>query len=121
MPFDKSENGVGSGKDIVFNNDTINITDLTGGSLAAGQYTLFTDSAAGDYAGLTLNGSNVITAGLTLAPTFTNIYVGSQLQEVGNNIVLNVVPEPGSVASLLGGLGVLIGIRRKRERWMGAM
>ncbi|HET6409752.1 MAG TPA: PEP-CTERM sorting domain-containing protein, partial [Chthoniobacteraceae bacterium] len=34
----------------------------------------------------------------------------------GGNDVAILIPEPGSVASLIGGLGVLLGLRRSRRR-----
>src|SRR5262249_12985825 len=50
---------------VAFNNNVINFTDLSG-SLGQGDYTLFTSSAAGAYSNLTVDGSNVITAGLSI-------------------------------------------------------
>jgi len=34
----------------------------------------------------------------------------------GNNLVLTVIPEPGSLSALLGGFGVLLGLQRFRRR-----
>ncbi len=40
----------------------------------------------------------------------TNAFTG------GNDLVLSVIPEPGSLTSLVGGLGMLLGLRRLRRR-----
>ncbi len=40
---------------------------------------------------------------------------------VGSSVVLTVIPEPATVASLLSGLGMLAGLRRFRRRETGAM
>jgi len=100
--------------DAVFNNNVINFTDTTAGSLSSGQYPLFSSDAAGAYSGLTLFGS-LITGGLSIG-TGLGAY-SSDLEVSGNNIVLNIapVPEP-SVVALLGagivGLGLMIRHRR---------
>jgi hypothetical protein len=57
-------NGVAN--DILFSNNTINFTDLSNGSLSNGLYTLFGADTAGAYSGLTVDGSNYITAGLVI-------------------------------------------------------
>jgi hypothetical protein len=35
----------------------------------------------------------------------------------GNDVTLLAVPEPGAVVSLIGGIGVLLGLRRYRKSW----
>jgi len=106
--------------DVFFGNDTINFDDLTNGSLSDGQYVLFTADAAnafdeGEYSALRTNGSGYVTAGLSLGTGLTD-YPGSNLQLVGNNIVLNVVPEPGTWGLLAGGIGILGLWQRARQR-----
>src|SRR5581483_12528451 len=75
----------GAAGDIAFNNNTINFSDLSGGTLASGAYTLFSADVAGAYSGLTTDGSGNITSGLSIG-TGLSAYPGSSLQEVGNNI-----------------------------------
>ncbi len=108
-------NGLDGGKDIAFNNDSVNFTDLTHGLLSPGQYLLIGDSASTGYTGLALDSNNNITSGLTIAPGFLTTYGGSTLQEINGNIVLNLVPEPTAAVSLLGGAGILLGLRRRRR------
>jgi hypothetical protein len=86
----------GAANDIVFNGNTVNFNDLSGGSLSSGSYPIITSDVAGAYTGLTVDGSNNITSGLTIGSGLS-AYPTALLQEVGNNIVLTI---PG--AALLG-------------------
>ena len=85
----------GAASDISFAGATINFTDLTGGSLATGAYTLFSSDVPNAYSGLVLSGST-ITGGLTIGSGL-GAY-STSLELVGNNIVLNLkpVPEPAT-------------------------
>lgn len=108
----------GSANDILFTNTVIDFTDLSAGSLATGQYLLFTADIAGAYQGLTVDGSNTITAGLSIGSGL-GAYAGSSLELVGNNIYLNVVPEPAQAILIAAGLGFLLlfhGSPRRRSR-----
>ena len=111
-----------------FNNTTINFTDVTGGSLATGDYLLFEGDAnvnsSTGYVGLTLGGGftgasvsgTAITGGLVIGSGLGG-YSSSQLFLVGNDIYLNVsaVPEPSTCAALAGfGMLALAATRRRR-------
>lgn len=104
----------GLGNDIAFSGNTINFSDLSAGTLAFGRYTLFTADVSGAYAGLVTDSNGFITSGLAIG-TGLQAYPGSTLQVSGNDIVLNVIPEPGSVANLLVGLGAVLGMYRRRK------
>lgn len=102
--------------DVFFNNNVINFTDLTAGSLSTGQYLLFqSDLASGNtYSGLTEDGSGYITAGLSAAGLSG---YSTSLQQVGQDIFLNIapVPEPAPLAIVtLGGLLLGLVMRRKQ-------
>ena len=95
----------GATNDIVFGgSNAINFSDLTAGSLAHGAYTLFTADVAGAYSGF---GNLSIGTGL-------GAYTGSTLQVVGNNIMLNVVPEPATWGLLAFSLTTVMVLRRRR-------
>jgi autotransporter-associated beta strand protein len=105
----------GAAGDVVFNNNVINFNDLSAGALTLGDYTLFSSDTANTYSGLTLSGSD-ITGGLTIGSGL-GAYT-ADLEESGNNIVLDItaspVPEPTTVALIgLGGLAALVIRRRK--------
>ena len=90
----------GAAGDLVFNNTTVNFNDLSGGSLTAGAYTLITADVPGAYAGLTLDGNNYVTSGLTIGNGL-NAYFGAKLQVVGNNLVLQIVNTPNATGTQL--------------------
>lgn len=101
--------------DVTFLSNVINFSDLSGGALANGQYLLFDGNAATAYGGLTVDGGGYITAGLSIGSGLS-AYAGSTLQVIGNDIVLNVVPEPGTAGLVgLGLFGVMGWVRRARR------
>lgn len=79
----------GAAGDIVFNNTIVNFGDTASGALPPGPYVLFTSDAANAYSGLVTNSSGIITAGLSIGSGLA-AYQGSNLQRVGNDIVLNL-------------------------------
>jgi fibronectin-binding autotransporter adhesin len=103
----------GATGDFAFNGNAIDFSDLSGGSLEHGAYILFTATAADNFGGaFATDGNGYITAGLSIG-TGLEAYAGSTLQLVGNNIVLNVVPEPSSVALLTAAGTVILAARRR--------
>jgi uncharacterized protein with beta-barrel porin domain len=69
------------------------------------------DLVTGTFAGLP-EGAPVFLNGTTGFITYTGNFDGGLL---GNDVLI-VVPEPGAVVSLLGGLGTLVGLQRFRRR-----
>ncbi len=102
----------------------INFTDLTTGSLAAGDYLLFSGDADTDYSGLTLGGAfsgasfsgSLIDSGLSIG-TGLEAYSGLTLFQSGSSIFLNVaaIPEPSTFAALLGAGMLGAGLCRRRR------
>lgn len=119
----------GAASDIVFNNNVLNFNVLAGAQ--DGDYTLFTANVPDAYSGLTLDGSNTITAGLAIG---TGLDAGSLLKVVGNNIVLSAmltappasgslvlgtstaIPEPTSLFLALMGAMAMASRRRNWQR-----
>jgi autotransporter-associated beta strand protein len=107
--------GAGVG-DFTFNNNNINFL----GTGAIGTYKLFDTSSgnANTWNGLTVNGSNQITSGLTysnLTSGYTAVFHMGGGSYGGDNgdIYVQVIPEPD--AAILIGLGVLIFVFRHRR------
>ncbi len=103
-----------SAGDVIFNNNMINFM----GTGAVGSYKIFDTSLnSTTWTGLTVNGSGQITGGLT----YTNLTGGySAILYMGGgsyggtsgDIYVQVIPEPK--VALLGGLGALLLLRRRR-------
>jgi hypothetical protein len=74
-------------------------------SVAQGNYLLFVAGSITDYANLTTGPGGIVTAGLSLAAPVA--YPTSDLFVQGGDIYVHVVPEPGTWALLLMGLGML--------------
>ena len=79
----------GAANDILFSNNVVAFTDISFGALSNGQFRLFSADAANAYSGLTLDGSNYITAGLTIGSGLSS-YPGARLRVVNNDIVLEL-------------------------------
>ncbi len=106
----------GTAGDFSFGGNVIDFTDLSSGSLDHGAYTLFTASAADNYGGaFATDGSGFVTAGLSIG-TGLEAYAGSTLQLVGNDIVLNIIPEPSSWALFITVGAFTLVIRRRHSR-----
>jgi hypothetical protein len=111
---------------ITFSNSTLTL-NMTGGQIVAADtaYVLITDANGFANSGLTIGNNGIITGGLSLAMnsffgTETNgissgFYNGSYLFVNGDSIEVEVVPEPGTWALMLGGLGVLFFWQRRRK------
>jgi hypothetical protein len=104
---------------VVFNTGALTIGS---GVLGFGDFAFTTlpGFTAGEYK--LFDGNSPILGSLDSNPANLTGSVGSgfsgtlQLSDGGNDLVLVVVPEPGTVAALLGGVGCLVGFRRIRRR-----
>jgi hypothetical protein len=118
-----------------FSSTTLTLNQIGSGIITPGtSYTLITDTAGFNSAsdGLTTttlpNGQMMITSGLSIAGStyfgastggYTGgFYSGSYLyiDSTGDDIDVEVVPEPGTWALMLGGLAMLFVIQRRRNK-----
>jgi hypothetical protein len=97
---------------VQFNNNLVQLNDLTNGNLAPGDYLLFLGVNA-SYSGLTVAANGEILSGLSLTGSTAEFYGGSELFLQNGVIYADVVPEPSPWAPLLGGLGVLTFFNRR--------
>jgi fibronectin-binding autotransporter adhesin len=113
---------------ITFSNTTLTL-NMTGGQVVAPDtaYVLITDANGFAGSGITTDANGVITGGLSIAANSffgsesngfsSGFYSGSYLfiGDGGTEIEVEVVPEPGTWALMLGGLGVLFFWQRRRK------
>lgn len=77
-----------------------------------GDITLLGDNARFFYNGMRLDEGTLFTA---TSGAFTQTFSISYIGGTGNDVVLSAVPEPGTIATLLGGLAVLAARRPRRS------
>ncbi len=104
---------------------TVTINDLVGANLQLNEDYVLINGDNTTYTGLTYGATTsfgtLITGGLTLlAPNtpgnfYSDWYNSSQLYLVGDNIDVEVVPEPGTWAMMLGGLATLLFWQRRHR------
>ena len=104
----------GMAKSILFSNNAIAFTDLSFGGLVGGSYTLFAAGSANEYSGLSLDGSNYITSGLTIGSGLAS-YPAAKLRLVNNNIVLQIatnapLPDPTFPLAITNSIGVSLAV-----------
>jgi len=104
--------GTGAGRMVFSGTTKIRLFDKSSGGLTLGDYTLFSATNAASYSGLTVNMANEITGGLTIDQGISG-YTGI-LKLNGGDIILTLVPEPGTVV-LLGLASAMMLFRRRRS------
>jgi fibronectin-binding autotransporter adhesin len=107
--------------------DQLNVNgtvDITGATLTIGGAYLTAPAITNDLFTILLNDGNSdavvgtfdgLAEGARALALNGQDYVISYIGGDGNDIVLTAIPEPGSAALMVGGLGILMGIRRRRR------
>jgi fibronectin-binding autotransporter adhesin len=105
---------------------TSDLVQLVTGNLTIGSgvlefndflFTLLGGFTQGDY--VLFDGNSPIngTLGLNVTGNLSPAFLGTlQFANGNNDLILHVVPEPGSASVIAGGLGLLLGMRRHRRR-----
>ena len=98
----------------------VSVSPISFGSLYNLSYSV--DTTSGALSSVVFNGSSV--SGLTssaftdAATSFVGVASYSQSRGTFDNLVVTAVPEPSSVVMIaLGGLGLVLNVRRARARW----
>jgi fibronectin-binding autotransporter adhesin len=73
-----------------------------------------TDAISGNFSGLPQN-SEFVVSGQPFRISYTADFLGATMTG-GNDVALLAVPEPGALAMLLGGFGLLVGLQRFRRQ-----
>ena len=81
-------------------------------TVAGDLFTIILNDGAGDPVSGTFAGLAESASVFNGGQEFTISYAGGD----GNDVVLTAVPEPGSAVMLLGGVGMLLGLQRRRRR-----
>jgi fibronectin-binding autotransporter adhesin len=127
LAIDLAGSAAGVGYDqLIVNAGNISLAgDLAGSALAftptnfADVFFIIVNSGGGTTTG-TLNGvaegGSIVIGAQEFQISYTSDFGGAgfTINGSGNDVALLAVPEPGSVASLLGGLGLVLGLRRRR-------
>ncbi len=100
--------------EIVLTNGTLNLG--TGLDLDDFTFTKATGFGPGTYVLFATPDAIAATLGTNVSGTVLGFGATLEFADGGNQLVLNVVPEPGTLTTVVGGLGMLVGLQRCRRR-----
>jgi fibronectin-binding autotransporter adhesin len=101
------------------NDALLTVTDLNPAALGAGSFTFITYNGIWNNGLFTVGNQVIDDYDVSTNPNSTSFNIGGNIYQIdynagGNSVVLNAVPEPSVLVSLLSGLGMLVGLRRRR-------
>jgi hypothetical protein len=105
---------------LALTNDTIlNVSDLNPTLLNTGTFVFITYNGTWNNGLFEVGGQVIDDYDATLNPNSASFVIAGNTFQIdynlgGNSVALNVVPEPNVLVSLLGGAGILVGLRRRR-------